>query len=113
MFATDRWVTGPVLEDPDPFHPLGLPNPPLDQVPDGMFQLDARPTLDEVLAVRRERMDRVAGIIRGIDAAELGREVQSPNGGTTAVADCLRIVFREEWWHDRYANRDLAILASG
>jgi Pentapeptide repeats (8 copies) len=31
VFATDRWVTGPVLHDPNPFHPLGMPNPPIDE----------------------------------------------------------------------------------
>jgi DinB superfamily/Pentapeptide repeats (8 copies) len=110
VFATDRWITGPVLGAPSPFHPLGMPNPPLDEVPTGVFDLDAKPTFDEVLAVRRERMNRVAELIKGIDAAELRREVQSPNGGTTTVMSCLHIVLREEWWHDQYANRDLAIL---
>jgi hypothetical protein len=112
VFATDRWITGPVLRDPDPFHPLGMPNPPLDEVPAGVFDLDARPTLDEVLAVRRERMNRVAELVEGVDADDLRRQVPSPNGGTTSVASCLHIVFREEWWHDQYANRDLTILAS-
>ena len=111
MFATDRWITGPVLRDANPFHPLGMPNPPLDEVPAGVFDLDAKPTFDEVLAVRRERMDRVAEHIKGINADELNRRVPSPNGGTTAVMSCLHLVFREEWWHDQYANRDLAILA--
>ena len=111
VFATDRWITGPVLHDANPFHPLGMPNPPLDEVPAGVFDLDAKPTFDEVLAVRRERMDRVAEHIKGINADELKRHVPSPNGGTTAVMSCLHVVFREEWWHDQYANRDLAILA--
>jgi hypothetical protein len=110
VFATDRWITGPVLRAANPFHPLGMPNPPLDEVPAGVFDLEARPTFDEVLAVRRERMDRVAEHITGIDADELRRQVLSPNGGTTTVMSCLHVVFREEWWHDQYANRDLAIL---
>ena len=42
--------------------------------------------------------------------ASLNRQVASPNGGTTTVMSCLHIVFRDEWWHDQYANRDLAIL---
>jgi hypothetical protein len=110
VFATDRWITGPVLRDAHPFHPLGMPNPPLDEVPAGVFDLEAKPTVEEVLAVRRERMDRVAEHINGIDVDELTRQVMSPNGGTTAVRSCLHVVFREEWWHDQYANRDLAIL---
>jgi DinB superfamily/Pentapeptide repeats (8 copies) len=110
VFATDRWITGPVLRDANPFHPLGMPNPPLDEVAAGVFDLDAKPTFDEVLAVRRARMGRVAEYIEGIGAEELNRQVPSPNGGMTAVMSCLHIVFREEWWHDQYANRDLAIL---
>ena len=55
-------------------------------------------------------MDRVAELINRIDADGLGRKVPSPNGGMTSVLGCLHIVFREEWWHDQYANRDLAAL---
>jgi hypothetical protein len=110
VFATDRWIAGPVLRDANAFHPLGMPNPPLDEVPAGVFDLEARPTFDEVLAVRRERMDLVAQLVTGIDADELRRQVLSPNGGTTTVMSCLHVVFREEWWHDQYANRDLAIV---
>jgi hypothetical protein len=110
VFATDRWITGPVLRDANPFHPLGMPNPPHDEVDAGHFALDAKPTFDEVLAVRRERMDRVAELVKEIDADELRRQVASPNGGMVTVMSCLHVVFREEWWHDHYANRDLAIL---
>jgi hypothetical protein len=112
VFATDRWISGPVLRDANPFHPLGMPNPPLDEVPEGVFELDAQPSFDEVLVVRRERMGRVAELVRGIDASELDRSVPSPNGGSTTVRGCLDVVFREEWWHNRYANRDLSILES-
>jgi hypothetical protein len=110
VFATDRWIIGPVLRDANPFHPLGMPNPPLDEATAEYFDVDAQPSFDEVLAVRRERMDRVAELIKGINAEDLNRHVPSPNGGTTAVMSCLHIVFREEWWHDQYANRDLSIL---
>lgn len=110
VFATDRWITDPVLRVADPFHPLGMPNPPTDEVDAAHFDLDAKPTLDEVLAVRRDRMERVGGLVGKIDSDELDRQVANPNGGTANVRNCLHIVFREEWWHDQYANRDLAIL---
>jgi hypothetical protein len=112
VFATDRWITGPVLGDADPFHRLGRPNDPVDEVPAGMFDLDAQPTLDEVLVVRHERMARVGRYIDDVDAGELARVVTSPNGGTTTVEYCLHVIFREEWWHDQYATRDLAVLES-
>jgi hypothetical protein len=110
VFATDRWISGPVLGEAKPFHPLGMPNPPLDEVPAGVFALDATPTLEEVLVVRRERMKRVAELVAGIDSPDLHRPVPSPNGGTTTLLHCLHVVFSEEWAHDQYANRDLAIL---
>ena len=113
VFATDRWITGPVLAEATPFHALGMPNPPHDEVDVGYFDLDGRPALDEVLAVRRERMDRVGELVEEIDAVGLQRQVASPNGGMTTVMSCLHVVFREEWWHDQYANRDLAILERG
>ena len=92
VFATDRWITGPVLGEEDWFHPLGMPNPPLDEVPAGVFDLDAKPTLDEVLAMRRGRMARVAKLVKSIKADDLDRQVASPNGGTspshTACTSC-------------------------
>jgi len=112
VFATDRWISGPVLEDAAPFHELGMPNPPLDEVPAGIFDLDATPTVDEVLAVRLDRMDRVARFVDTVEVDEMDRVVPSPNGGTTTVRYCLHVVFREEWWHDQYANRDLDVIES-
>jgi hypothetical protein len=110
VFATDRWITGPLLRDPEPFHRLGLPNEPHDDETASYFDLAATPSLDEVLAVRRERMDRVGAFITAVGPDDLPRTVPSPNGGTISVISCLHVVFNEEWWHDQYANRDLAIL---
>ena len=112
VMATDRWISGPVLGEAEPFHRLGRPNDPLDEVPDGVFDLDARPSLDEVVAVRRGRQDRVAALLEELadDPAGLDREVPSPNGGATTVRYCIQVVLREEWWHDQYATRDLAVL---
>src|SRR3954453_9689428 len=57
VMATDAWVLCALLGDPAPFHPLGLPHSEMDD-PTGIVprDLDARPTLDEVLEVRSERM---------------------------------------------------------
>lgn len=55
-------------------------------------------------------MDRVAQVVGQIDDPGLARVVRSPNGGTTTVLSCLHVVFREEWWHNQYAVRDLAWL---
>jgi DinB family protein len=74
--------------------------------------LDARPTFDEVLAVRNERMQSVARFLAATNNGELTVTVASPNGGTTSVMSCIHVVMNEEWAHDRYANRDLDVLTA-
>lgn len=32
-----------------------------------------------------------------------------PEGATFVVRECLLVVLDEEWWHRRYAERDLAV----
>ena len=75
-----------------------------------MFDFDARPDLEEVLIVRRDRMARVMRYLAGSTEERLDREVVSPNGGKCSVRVCFHVVFKEEWWHDHYAVRDLTIL---
>lgn len=111
VFAADRWITGPVLGEADQFHPLGYPYdsaPPEERAP---LDLDADPTLDDVLEVRAERTRVVDTLVRDATDESLARVVDSPNGGTTTVGNCIRVVMFEEWWHHRYADRDLAELA--
>jgi hypothetical protein len=110
VFATDRWITGPVLGAPEPFHPLGMPMD--DPAPwRGRLDVDASPSLDDVLAIRRARMDSIVRLLAGATDGDVAREVESPNGGTTTVAGCVGVVLNEEWMHHRYANRDLDVLA--
>lgn len=111
VFAVDRWITGPVLGQAHPFHPVGLAYagaPPAELEP---LDLDAEPTLDEVLAARAERTGFVGALLRDATDERLTRTVASPNGGTCTVGDCVRVILGEEWWHHRYAARDLACLA--
>ena len=72
--------------------------------------MDARPTLDEVLEARAGRAARIEALVRDATDESLARVVDRPNGGTTTVGDCIRVVLREEWWYHRYADRDLAVL---
>ena len=59
VYATDRWVSAPVLADSQPLHPLGLPNPPYEDPPPGMSGFDSRPNLEGVLIARCDRMNQV------------------------------------------------------
>jgi hypothetical protein len=111
VFATDRWITGPVLGEAQPYHELGMPND--DPAPwRETLDLDARPTLAEVLTVREQRLATVGALLGAGSTEDLMRTVASPNGGTTSVMGCVHIVLGEEWAHDQYANRDLDVLGA-
>ena len=112
VYATDRWITRPVLGVAQPFHRLGLPNEDLEPWRGSAIDVDARPTLAEALDVRAQRMASVAGLLADSGTEDLLRTVASPNGGTTSVLGCVHIVLGEEWAHDRYANRDLDALGA-
>jgi len=117
VFATDAWVGRPVLDDPMPFHRLGLTHtsyPPADAAAIGI-DLDAHPSFDEVMAVRADRMARVRRIVDGLTDEELARQcTRSPAPGypdePRSVGACLRVAMDEECEHHRYAVRDLAVL---
>ena len=96
-----------------PHHPLGLP-------PTGMtavkgLDLDARPSLDEVLALRAERTRMVDRVMTLLTDAELDEERRCvgpghPKAGLWPVRRCATAVVNEEWRHRDYAERDLAKL---
>lgn len=112
LFASDAWLRRMVLGDPDPFHEWGVaPNLPADAPP------DAGPALEEVLQVRESRAarlrDHVATIVDDDLLVRVGGPWDRPglpDEHRARVIDCFRVVFREEWWHHRFATRDLAII---
>ena len=112
-FASAAWVGRMILGNPSPWHPLDLP---WDEAPgwDGIpWDRDVRPTLDEVLAVRRERQAMVGGVIASLSAEQLASHVSRLEPGWPQLEDvpfkeCLLIVLNEEWEHRGYAERDLA-----
>jgi len=112
VYATDRWITGPVLGESQPYHRLGMPNDDPAPWRGSVIDIDAQPTLDEVLTVRRERMASVDALLAGSGDDDLARTVANPNGGTASVTGCVQVVLGEEWAHDRYANRDLDALGA-
>ncbi|WP_456819153.1 DinB family protein [Cellulomonas sp. URHB0016] len=116
-FASQAWVGRGVLGDPRPWHPLSLPwdqMEPRDGVP---HDRDARPGLDEALAVRLRALSLVRGVVEGLTDEQLdvpGEPLVGPGwpdeGRVLTPRRCLRVVLNEEWWHRRYAERDLAVL---
>ena len=116
-FASAAWVSRMVLGDPTPWHPLDLP---WDEAPgwDGIpWDREARPTLDEVLAVRRKRQTMVREVIAGLTPEQLAETVTRTEPGWPQLEDfplaqCLFIVVNEEWHHRLYAERDLDALTA-
>jgi hypothetical protein len=112
-FASAAWVGRMILGNPSPWHPLDLP---WDEAPgwDGIpWDREARPTLDEVLAVRRKRQAMVGGVIASLSDELLASNVSRPEPGWPRLEDvpfkeCLLIVLNEEWEHRCYAERDLS-----
>lgn len=116
-FASAAWAGRMVLGDPVPWHPLDLP---WDEAPgwDGIpWDRDARPSLDEVIAVRRKRQAMVRDIITALTPEQLTSTVTLTEPGWPQLEDfpltqCLFIVVNEEWHHRLYAERDLDSLVA-
>lgn len=116
-FASESWVGRAVLGDPSPWHPMSLPWDQMAPRPGVPHDRDARPTLDDVLALRLAAMTLVRGVVDGLTDERLdvvGDPLVGPGwpdeGDTFTARACLRVVLNEEWWHRRYAERDLSVL---
>ena len=117
-FVGAAWVGLMILGNVSPWHPLDLPwdeAPGWDGVP---WDREARPSLDEVLTVRRERQAMVRHVMESLTNEQLASEVTrtepgSPRMESFPVKECLRIVLNEEWEHRLYAERDLTSLEKG
>ena len=114
-FATDSWVGRAIQGNPSPWDPLDLPWDEMPDTPGVPRDREARPSLDEVVALRRDRADMVRRYLVDLTEAELDRdtdEQEAPGWPRRSfpVRQCLLIVLNEEWEHRRYAERDLAVL---
>jgi hypothetical protein len=108
VFAMDKWFTAPVLGRS--FDPIGLPNTGSLDFPWPGLDYDSAPSAAEVLAVRAERTARFGDFLAALPAPDLDRSIEVLENGTTPLRECIYTVFEEEFWHNRYALRDLAQL---
>ena len=117
VFITDAWASRTVLDEPMPYHRIGLPQswyPARDAAALGI-DLTAQPSYAEILAARADRMAVMRRIVAGLTGAELGRPCKrSPAPGypdqELTVIDCVAVVMEEEIEHHMFAVRDLAVL---
>ncbi|HEX8768409.1 MAG TPA: DinB family protein [Jatrophihabitans sp.] len=116
LFATDAWVRRAIEGEPAPWHPLDLPHDEMPDRPGIPRDLDARPSLAEVLALRADRMATVRQLIAGLSDQQLAGMTQPvlepgyPESKSFWVRECLQTVLNEEWEHRLYAERDLDVL---
>jgi hypothetical protein len=116
VFATDAWVRRAILGHSEPYSPLGLPHDEMEPDASVPSDPDARPSLDEVLELRTNRMRTVHDVIANLTDNVVGSETEPvpppgyPPAGSYAVRRCLRAIVNEEWLHRLYAERDLAVL---
>jgi hypothetical protein len=116
-FASAAWVGRMILDDPSPWHPLDLP---WDEAPgwEGIpWDREARPSLDEVLALRRDRQAMVRRVVQALTDERLDDEATPVGPGwpdrAAPIRQCLHVVLNEEWEHRLYAERDLTLLTEG
>ncbi len=118
LFATDAWIGRVLLGNPSPWHPLDLPFDHMKDRPSVPRDRTARPSLDEVVALRKERMGTMRRVLEDLTDEQL-------NSRTTPVTEpgwpgpdnyetrmCLLNILNEEFQHRLYAERDLEILES-
>lgn len=116
VYATDTWILRVLLGDPRPWHPLSLPFDEADPHPQVPWDRDARPSLDEVLELRAERMATVRRVLDGLTGERLDARTEPVDGPGWPPADAypvreaLLTVLNEEWYHRQFAERDLAVI---
>jgi len=118
VMASESWVCRAILGDPSPWNALSLPWDEMPDTPGVPRDREARPSLDTVLELRRDRMATVRQFIEGLTDASLDKDTEPverpgwPPPRSFPVRECLRVVLNEEWEHRLYAERDLAVLES-
>ena len=119
VFITDAWASRTVLDEPMPYHRLGLPQswyPPEDAAALGI-DLTAQPDYAEILAARADRVAVMRAIVAGLTDDGMSRICRRPPAPgypdeQRTVIDCISVVMDEEIEHYRFAVRDLAVLES-
>jgi uncharacterized protein YjbI with pentapeptide repeats len=116
VFATDAWVKRAILGEPSPWDPLDLPHDEMPDEPSVPRDRAARPSLDEVLALRADRMATVRQVLADLTDEQLAgmtepvTEPGYPEPRSFPVRRCLQAILTEEWEHRLYAERDLDVL---
>jgi hypothetical protein len=110
VFAIDKWFMAPILGES--FHPIGLPNRGSVDFPWPGLDYDLTPSVAEALAIRAHRATRLRDYLATVPATDFTRSIDVLENGESPLEECIYTVFEEEFWHNRYAQRDLEQLAA-
>src|SRR4029079_13375355 len=110
VLSMDKWFASPVLGEA--FDPMGLPNTGSRDYPWPSLDYDLKPSLAEAVAARADRATKFRDFLGSVEAVGLTRPVEVLENGTNPLLECIYTVFEEEFWHNRYARRDLAELSA-
>jgi hypothetical protein len=115
VMATDTWLGRAILQNDQPYHPLGQPNAEyaIDGKDMSIFTTETR-AYNEVLEARAGRVAMVRDFIATVTAEELAAPRKHPWAPQypETVLSCLHTILHEEWEHLRYALRDLDAIAA-
>lgn len=115
-FALDSWVPRVLLGDPLPWHDLDLPWDEAEPVEGMPWDKEVRPDLETVLANRAAHHAVMRRVLDDLTDEQLAAETTPvdgpghPRAQAYPVRMVLQVVLDEEWWHHRFAVRDLDAL---
>jgi hypothetical protein len=118
VFVHDSWFRRCVLGVTEPFTAMGLGPAFLFEQPDEGLDASARPSLDDVLAVRDRQASELDAWLAEVTPERLAQEAPVPDDGRwppyargRRVGECLGTVLDEEWAHHGFCVRDLEKLS--
>jgi hypothetical protein len=114
VFVHDSWFRRCVLGLTEPFTAVGLGPPNVMDREHNELDPSARPSLDEVLAIRARQAAEIQAWLSQVTPDQLAHAAPVPDDdrwppyakGRT-VRQCLGTVLNEEWAHHRFCKRDL------
>lgn len=111
-FAITSWLDRAILGDPSPWQPLDLPWDQMPPHPDVPWDTDTAVTWAQARGLYDASASRLSAYLGQLTDDELGQPAKlssNPNWPDEhpEVAECLRVILNETFWHHRFAVRDL------
>lgn len=113
VLATNTWLGRGVLEQEQPYHPLGLADVgTAEEARDQSVFVTGTPPYEDVLKARADHQAMVRDYIATVTPESLQVARKNPHAPQypETTLSCLQVILEEEWEHLRYATRDLDTL---